>query len=230
MNWTLSAIVALLALATVIYAHVQVESRAWSTWTLALTGARQTLVRWLRTNVDAHTGTIADALRVARADLDAGRATAALEVVLSAQALLERHTLMLRRWLRRWADVASALVATVPAPSMPDGAANLTALRHLTRVQQIADLLLPTRAMRFQAGVSLRLTALKWLAWTVHAATLRARRPGQLAHALDQLDAAQADLAALDGQAMATLEHVLRALPADWGSTSAGDGPPQRVA
>jgi hypothetical protein len=214
-NWLLSASVALLALAVVIHAHVQVEARAWSAWTLALTDARQALLRWLRTIMDAHTETIAGTLHVARADHGEGEHASAQSLIASAQRLITHHALMLRTWLQRWSDTAAVLMTLPPSPVLPPGPTKIRALRELSRVQRLGDVVLPTRALRFRTGVRLRVTALKWLDWTAHAASLRARQPGQVEPALDLMDAACADLAALDRQTVATLEHLLRALPPD---------------
>ncbi len=214
-SWMPAAAAALVAFALVVYAHVQAESRAWPAWTLALSGARQALVRWLRTNTNAHLGALQGTLGVARADERAGRPADTVDVIVSADALVSRHVMLLRAWLRRWADVARALRALAPTPRLPPGPVHLTVLRQLAVVQRLGVVLLPTRGLRFQARVGLLRTALQWLGWNFTAASLRARRPGQLAPALDHLDCACADLVALDSQAIATLEHLLLSLPPD---------------
>lgn len=220
-NWTLATSIALLVAAAVHYAHFQVERRTWSAWTITLSGARAALARWLRAHTNAHLRALERTLRVARADHDEGQRADALDVIVSADALVGRHVAWLRAWLQRWADTARAHAALAPAPHQKPGPTALRPLRELAFAERTVAALLPTRSLRFQAQVRLQRTALQWLSWHASAASRRARRPGELLPALAQLDAACADLAALDRRALGTLEHLLLSLPPD---ALTGDG------
>lgn len=214
-NWNAAATVAFLTVAFVVRAHRQAGRRAWPAWTAALTGTHQVLTQWLRAGTGAHLHALDGTLRVAREDHGLGRVDEALHVIKQADELAARHVQLLRAWLQRWADIAVALTTLAPAPPLPPQPTCLVPLRRIALAQRVGQVVIPTRALRFEANVRLQRLALKLVGWSAAAATARARQPEQLGHALDDLDATSADLAVLDAQAVTTLEHLLLSLPDD---------------
>ena len=213
LDWLWAAMLATLVVVSVFLDHAEAERRSWPAWALALGGPRQALHDWLRVNTGVHLGTLEGILRVARDDHACGRDADALDVIAEAHTVAVRHVRLLRAWLQRWTDVVRALSALAPAPPLPQGPSRLPPIRHLARLQRLGDTLLPTRALRFRARVHIQRTALKWVGRSSAVASRRARHPGQLGQALDQLDAARHDLATLDAQTLSTFEHVLMSLP-----------------
>lgn len=214
MNWNLVAVVEAAFVVVMLRAHQRALRRAWSARALALSGPRRALVDWLRRNTGAHLRALAGTLGVARADYDGGDTGEAIRVMDLADALVVRHVRWLRAWLERWADLMRALRLRPPTPPAPATPVRLAPLRRLAFVQRLGALL-PTRALRFRVNVELQRLGLKWLSWNSAAATLRARRRGEIAEALDDLELTRADLVVLDGQALATLEGLLSVLPPD---------------
>lgn len=214
-NWNAAAAVAFLTVAFVVRAHRHAARRAWPVWTAALTGTHQALAQWLRASTGAHLHALDGTLRVAREDHGLGRVDEALHVIKQADEIAARHVHLLRAWLQRWADIAVALTTLAPAPPLPLASTCLAPVRRIALAQRVGQVVIPTRALRFEANVRLQRLALKLVGWSAAAATARAGQPDQLGNALDDLDATCSDLAALDAQAATTLEHLLLSLPTD---------------
>ncbi len=209
LNWTWATLAAGIMLAAMVHFKRDADTRGWAAWSVALSGARQSLATWLRTQTRAQVAVLGPTLDVARERYDAHRSTDALHALTEADAMTGRQVAWMLRCLTRWNDVArtQAIVWRLPPPSC--NPRQLATLRALARVERAASAVLPWGTWRLH----LRRTALFILGVSCAYAVRRARHLGAIEDALDQLRRANADLHTLDQQINESFEHLLHLLP-----------------